>query len=976
LSVDDVLRAELTSQQYEAATDTAEEVLTLACAGSGKSKTLAYRIARLFGEGEDPSSIVAFTFTEKAADSIKHRVAEALIKIGADPNLIGAMYVGTIHSYCQMVLAEMDARYRQFDVLDDNRLKLYLISRYPGLGVAAVRDAHPPVAGTRAGYFRTVDKVATAWTTLNDELASIKEVIDQDAVLGNTLAQLGTQLDSDEFIDFSLMIRLVADALVSDDPGALRATEDVRHLLVDEYQDVNPSQETLIRQLRAKGCSLFVTGDDDQSIYSWRGADVGNILTFGQRYPDSSEHTLSHNFRSTPAIVDVADHFAGAELGATRIVKNPTADTPDGPRDLKALWFEKQSEEAEWVANRIEQLLGSAYCERDGTVRGLTPGDFAIMMRSTRTTEGDGSPRHEAFTAALEARGLRYSLEAGGGIFDRPQVGALRDSFLLLRHGTPDRNTAQTHFSSVVSPAFPHADFTRFTEVMALWGREIHSPATGARRRVFPQQLVHELLDAFGLAQNDFDDGVMRALGLFSRIMQDVEAVFVSIDSTDRFTAILNFLENVAETGYDTATEDVLRRPDLITVSTVHKMKGLEFPVVFVVDVEQGRFPKNKRKYEGWLPAEVIQQALDRGAYQSTRNEEARLFYTALTRAERYLHVSGCEQLPAAKRAKKQSAFTGLLAHEELSDDPTGLPVGLAAAEPQPRIDEAVMPTTYSEIRYYLRCPADYRFRKSFGFSPPITEMFGFGMTVHAGVGKLHERNPDTAPSAEEARELGEQIFHLKHVPQSGDPARPGPYERARDSAGEILANYATEYSDDFTHRRQVELRFEVPIRQGVISGSIDLLLRYDDEGNLIGAGVIDFKTMEGGDAPEENRELDWTELVLQVQLYALGAKEVHGENARTGAVHLLKDGQRVDVPVDEAAVEAAVANVEWGVERILARDFPMRPAAEKCESCDYTALCAKRPEDFSTNEVPPPIHLVGDELRLSRAFSEFGSEA
>jgi DNA helicase-2/ATP-dependent DNA helicase PcrA len=286
------------------------------------------------------------------------------------------------------------------------------------------------------------------------------------------------------------------------------------------------------------------------------------------------------------------------------------------------------------------------------------------------------------------------------------------------------------------------------------------------------------------------------------------------------------------------------------------------------------------------------------------------------------------------------------------------------------------MPTTYSEIRYYLRCPADYRFRKSFGFSPPITEMFGFGMTVHAGVGKLHERHPDAAPSAEEARELGEQIFHLKHVPQSGDPARPGPYERARDSAGEILANYATEYAEDFTHRRQVELRFEVPIRQGVISGSIDLLLRYDNKGNLIGAGVVDFKTMEGGDAPEENRELDWTELVLQVQLYALGAKEVHGENARTGAVHLLKDGQRVDVPVDEDSVKAAVANVEWGVERILARDFPMRPAAEKCAVCDYSALCVKRPEDFSTHEIPPAIHLVGGELRLSRAFSEFDGES
>jgi DNA helicase II / ATP-dependent DNA helicase PcrA len=156
-----------------------------------------------------------------------------------------------------------------------------------------------------------------------------------------------------------------------------------------------------------------------------------------------------------------------------------------------------------------------------------------------------------------------------------------------------------------------------------------------------------------------------------------------------------------------------------------------------------------------------------------------------------------------------------------------------------------------------------------------------------------------------------------------------------------------------------------------VISGSIDLLLRYDDAGNIAEASVIDFKTMEGGDAPEENRELDWTELVLQVQLYALGAAEVHGEHARTGAVHMLKDGQRIEVPVDAAAINAAVGNVEWAVDRILARDFPMRPQQEKCASCDFAALCPKRFEDFATAELPPPIHLVGGEARLARAFSE-----
>src|SRR5262249_21511583 len=153
------------------------------------------------------------------------------------------------------------------------------------------------------------------------------------------------------------------------------------------------------------------------------------------------------------------------------------------------------------------------------------------------------------------------------------------------------------------------------------------------------------------------------------------------------------------------------------------KVKGLEFPVVFVADVEDGRFPGSQHNYRGWLPQALIQTALARGAYRGTPEEEARLFYTALTRAERYLHVTGCSNLPGGSRVRRPSRFalrlanTRYLAHPEISTDPVSMPSGLAHATPAPRIDEAVVPTSYSDIRYYLRCPADYRFRKSFGFS-------------------------------------------------------------------------------------------------------------------------------------------------------------------------------------------------------------------------------------------------------------------
>jgi len=968
-----VLTAELTPAQAAAALDNSPEVLAIACAGSGKSRTLAFRIARLIAEGTDPRGIVAFTFTEKAAESIKLRVARALTAVGLNPTILGAMYVGTIHSYCKDLLGSMDAVYRQYEVLDENRLKLYLISRYPALEIKALRTARGDPR-----YFQLIEEVADAWSIANEEMLDLGAISASDPALGTVLKNISAGLDRDRFIDFTLMVRRVVDALLRHDPAVEQIAQSVSHLMVDEYQDVNAVQERLVSELHARGAHLFVAGDDDQSIFAFRGCDVSYILGFDKSYPGCSRHDLTHNFRSTEAIVDTADAFAAAELGATRLSKTPTADTPGGPRDYRILWFGDRPSEAAWVARRIESLLGTEYVERDGTVRGLTPADFAILMRSTRMEEqGDAGPRHKAFTdeltTAFGGAGVPFSLEAAGGVFDRPHVAVLRDTFELLRNGNPSRPEAKAHFDTLVVPLFPLARFDDFARVMTEWGRQIHTPAGGTRRRVYPQQLLHDILYAFALPETNLDDGMMHDIGVFSRILQDVETVYLSVDSASRFTELLNFLQNVAEGGYDAATSDILRRPDAVTVATIHKVKGLEYPVVFIVDVEAQRFPKNNSSYSGWLPPGMLATPINRGAYHTTRNEEARLFYTAMTRAERYLYLTGCTNLPNGKRPRKPSPFTLRLSHPEISLDPAGLPAGLVPHVQVRRIDETVVPTTYSEIRYFLRCPRDFRLRKSFGFSPPITEMFGFGSSIHAAVGKLHAQYASSAPTEDDAEAVLRGMFHLKHVPESKDPVnRPGGYENAREAGVGILRNYARDYADDFTHERQVEVRFEIPVTHAVITGSIDLLVRYDHEDNIVDAWVVDFKTMEGGPDPTDNETLDWTEMSLQVQLYAKAAVEVLGENAQTGAVHLLKDGQRVKVPVDDAALTAAVANVEWAVDRILDSDFPMRPHPDKCESCDFRALCPQQTEDFKVTTRPPEIHLPDPlGLRMARAFSQ-----
>lgn len=967
-----ILQNELDPLQRAAATDTATDVIALACAGSGKSRTMAYRIARLIADGEDPKSIVAFTFTEKAADSIKLRVSQALGRAGLEPMVLGAMYIGTIHAYCQHILAEMDAIYRQYDVLDDNRFILYLQSRYLDLNLQGIRHTIG-----RGRYFETLKVVSDAWKTMNDEMISVQTISAHDQDLGTALQLLEDRLSQDQYMDFSLMIRRVAEALKNGNKDSARVIGEVKHLLVDEYQDINMAQEILISEMRKSVRTLFVVGDDDQAIYAWRGADVSNILDFNNRYPNCSSHTLSHNYRSTEPIVASADDFVSQELGGTRIVKHPTAINPSGPRDFRNLWFDFRNAEAEWVAERIDLLLGTAYEESEGKVRGLTPADFAILMRSTRGNRRNNTiPHHQPFTDALEDRGIPFSLEAGGSIFDRPEVAILGETFELLRSGNPNRNLLQTHFNQDVLPIYPHADFRDFTEVMAKWGREIHTPSGGARRKLYPQNLVHDLLQAFGISTTPFDDGIMRDIGVFSRILLDVETVYISIDSSQRFGEILNFLSNIAEDGYISSTNDVLSRPDAVMVSTVHKAKGLEYPAVFVVDVEAQRFPLRRSRYNGALPVAVLQSAIDRGSYQTTPEGEARLFYTALTRAERYLYVMGSEWLPGGKQARIRSSFANRLNHPELLTDSNGLPPGLVSMMGERRIDESILPTSFSEIRYYLRCPKDYQFRKVYGFSPTVPEMFGYGATVHAAIERLHQRveYQRQPPQPDDAEQMALDTFHLKHVFQKRSPsADDGPYENAQKAAGRIVRDYVEKFPGDFTRSRTVEARFEIPAEQAVISGSIDLLIEEDNKGKILDASVLDYKTMEGGPEPEQQEKLDWTELSLQVQLYAKGAREVLGENAKTGAVHLLKDNQRVHVPVDDDALEAAINTIEWAVDNIVAGDFPMRPHPAKCKECDFVKLCAQQPEQFRNADSPPEIHTPGSREHI-QAFGKFDS--
>lgn len=955
---DKIRRAEfLTQEQFDAVTDDSETVLTLACAGSGKSRTLAYRVARIVATEESPESIVAFTFTESAAEAMKRAIASALATLGLSPTSLGQMYIGTIHSYCEHFLAAGDPGYRQLTVLDDKRLSLFIYSRAQRLGLYDLMNSRVQPSGKHPLLFDTIHEVVRAWQLVHDEMIAIDDVIQVDSVLGGVLRAIEVQLSSAKCIDFSQQVSLAAQAMNA------RTELCARHLLVDEYQDINPAQEEIIRRMHELGAALFVVGDDDQAIYAWRGADVTMISSFQERHEGSGFHILPTNFRSTAAIVSVSNEFAEKTLNPVRIAKSPRAESDIIPQELGVMWFDSRDHEATWVANRIHDMLGMAYYDDKigggSQIRGLTAGDFAILMRSTAS--GD-PPHHAAFSNALEELGVSYSLAAGNKVCSSTKVAAVVEALELLRDGIPDRPTAKRCFDTAIVPEFPSAVFEEFVRVLNEWGTLVHTPPAslgGPRRRVGIQGLLQGLLAALGVNRAPLAYEQMRILGQLSRIIEDVETVYVSIDSESRYQEVLNFLENVAPDAYEMSTDDLVTKPDTVTISTVHGVKGLQFPVVFVVDVDARRFPHDRKPYDVWVPRGVAEDAVRRGAYATMPTDEARLLYTALTRAERFLYVTGSENEAHLTKPRKPGRFFDLLVSSPdtriVHDSSRASSIDLRA-QLQPRTSDSNLPTSFSEIRTYLNCPMQYTFRNRWQFAPPVNEMLGFGTTVHTIIERLHTQYPGV-PNPDEVSAMVSGTFYLPHAfPRLASGRDPGPYERAQASADHIVNRYVSDHRGDFERIRRVEASFEIPVLKAVLAGSIDLLMRDSTDGTPIDAELVDFKAMdtEGG----SEGSLDWAALSLQVQLYARAARDVLGTPVRLGSVHMLKDGERISIPIDAAAQDAAVMNIEWAVSGILGGALPMRPHPTKCAHCDFHTLCPQRPEDFAVSQIPPQVHV------------------
>ena len=326
------------------------------------------------------------------------------------------MYVGTIHGFCQELLKVEVPKYLKYEPLDAVRQKLYVDRNCKQTGLTLCRTMN----GRQLRRYIDSDRYISALNALREDEISTMALRDC-SVSNNGLPGYQTKLDDDGYLDFSAMLQMAVDEIKRSKPLRQRLSERIKYVIVDEYQDVNPIQESLIRLLSDCGAGLCVVGDDDQTIYQWRGSALSNIISFEDRYSNVKQIRLEDNFRSSKGVIDVASSFIESVEHRLPKSMNHGGGQKYEPGDIVALSFDDPIAEAAYIAKTIKSVRGVAFSE-NGKNRGLSWSDIAILLRSVKN---NGPVIAQAFR---EAR-IPFVVSGIANLFEAPEAMAARALF-------------------------------------------------------------------------------------------------------------------------------------------------------------------------------------------------------------------------------------------------------------------------------------------------------------------------------------------------------------------------------------------------------------------------------------------------------------------------------------------------------------------------------------------------------------------
>jgi DNA helicase II / ATP-dependent DNA helicase PcrA len=647
-------------------------------------------------------------------------------------------------------------------------------------------------------------------------------------------------LYSHNYFDYTEMINLAVQFLEGKPEDGYAETsvhahvrDDIRYVVVDEYQDVNPLQERLVRGLTQFGANLCVVGDDDQTIYQWRGSAVSNIMTFNERYTGVHKVTLAENFRSSKGVVEVGRSIAERIPAGQRLGKRMEAGGHQTWQrgDMLSLEFDDPAAEAVWICDRIEAMRGLEFTDTPTSEsRGISWSDFAVLFRSVAKDAG-------ALVSEMRRRNIPYVVKGLNRLFDSPEITAVVGLFRYMVHEVAEPELRALWDEANLVPAA--GDWTGAVRVLDE-GRDFEQ---GARWGIYNiQRLYLEFLESLKLREETVPGDAARRelvfyqLGKFSQAISDFEQIYFNTAPKAKYASFAVWLAKQAPDYYAESDADIgYASPDAVTLSTVHQAKGMQWPAVFVPCMRRNRFPS--QRWGGLGLFHVLPEAAIEGAdrYRGTIEDETRLFYVASTRAQKYLFVT---YSPGTRPFAKRSEFFDHCTKQKwmLTRD-HGLPADATRLEPRANHETPKVTLSFSELKYLFECPYQFKLRFLYGFNPPLHEAIGYGKGLHDALAEVHKRAiTGEALGQEAAEDLVDRHLNTPY-------AYPELRTALRRAAIESVNRYLKEHKDELLNTVHSEKQIQVHIAPGItVDGRIDLVLSVassDDGGVAVCEDVL-----------------------------------------------------------------------------------------------------------------------------------------
>jgi len=585
----------LTLSQEKAVKEIDRNLQIIACAGSGKTEVITRRIVNILTNNHAlPKDIVAFTFTEKAAKSMKKRIINALNEENyVNISKMEDMYIGTIHGYCFSILKNYSEKYQDFKILDSVKNYLYIKKNFDILKVNKLG-----LKSTDMDIKLFQDCISKLVDDYENNYRWESNVIE----IFNTYTE---SLCKDKYLDFSTLILETLKEL-KENPEISKYLDSIKYLIVDEYQDVDDLQEKIIKIFYEHNTNICVVGDDDQTIYQFRGSNADNMISFSNRYKNVVQVRLEENFRSTTNIVKLADTII--KTNTNRLSKTMFSNN-DIYSLIEGRIFESKNEEYDELISKIERLHKS----------GISYNEMAILIRKNKYIN--------ELVVRLSRHNIPYETDSADHFFKGLYFNKFCQTLNILTD--LDKTKLYECWNSLVSNQDLNNGYIYLRRVSR----------TGGNRSVIKlTDIITEFLENINFFNKNKEERI-NELESFKQILNDFDEIYKDNQLSYRITKLLKFLEESALEQYKYHKFNNNLEDNGVKIMSIHKSKGLEFHTVFVIGMEKGEFPSSYnggKKYYSVL-GDYFKNSAKK--YESNIEDERKLFYVAVTRSKNNLFL-------------------------------------------------------------------------------------------------------------------------------------------------------------------------------------------------------------------------------------------------------------------------------------------------------------------------------------------------